>query len=861
MGQHHPAGSSDRRGYEEDAVTTKHPLHNGASATSRGRSKGAKLATVCAALIAVVLVAGALALAGPHALWAQEETVCATLDLGTLSNTPESGIEAAGRWTTEDCDSAFRSGSDAHVYRFEVVEGGRIRVDLTSSEADSYLYLLDEEGTRLTDNDDGGAGLNARVERDLTPGIYLIEATTVGGRGRGAADFSLSVSHVAGCEPVDLGALGPEEALTASGSWTLDTCGSGFVVEHPAHRYLFTMPEDGRVVIDLMSTDGDPVLSLVSLSAGLIGANDDGGDRRNSRIERYLSAGIYLIEATTYLERDYQPLRSDFDLVVRFVDEKERQQSFQIKVEQSYTPDQVVAGEPFPVHYRVGNLGGGDLATAGGSVRMYVVGPRVFDITPYITASSDRWQAGVSYHTGQPVANTSSTEVNQIAPFEAVINSPGPTWLFVGAVTYNTSREEVGFHGLWRNLMVVSGRTYDPVTVTVDDLDYRVMAEADEDGIVTPTVSSVSDPDADVDPVVRAKAIYAAGVRTQVLEGLFERPGIAGLTAPEETAAVSVDSPSSTTLLTRFAERYAAAVSASGLADVLARGEVINPAAVEDIVLGVSQTSSAQYGYMAASWTALQEQIDGGAALSFAEAFTLQSELAYAERVLAPTIRAGEVLEASREAEDGWEGRDIQAMMAELARQVSCNDPAQVLQDALEATEAADLDDLLALDAELGAAAPVFRMATDGALCAASAVDTANSRFLRSLSIAGSADLRELVAPDRTPAPYTLRIIARVHDDGRIEHGVELANGQQVLPSVRYLATNAAVDQWRTGSIIEVGGTEIGKTRARHLADGRVELGFQTADGKVIEPEVRYLPADLPNDVWLRSGEIEVLLE
>ena len=833
-----------------------------AHAISRTRVGRNRLtAAVVVALIAIALMAGAPALEGPSALWAQEETACATTDLGTLGDEAESTLDATGRWTTEDCDSSFRSGSDAHTYRFEVAEGGRIRVDLRSADGDSYLYLLAEDGTRLTDNDDSGAGLDARVERDLTPGVYLVEATTVGGRGRGAADFSLSVSRVTGCEPTHLGALREGEDLTASGTWSLDTCGSGFVVEHPAHRYLFDLPEDGRVVIDLMSMNGDPVLSLVSLTAGLIGANDDGGELRNSRIERYLPAGAYLIEATTYLERDYQPLRADFDLIVRFVDEEERQQSFQLKIEQSHTPDRVIAGEPFSIHYRVGNLGGGDLAAVGGRAIVYVVGPGIRQIAPSIPASADRWQGGVSYHTGTPVASATSTSIGAVTPFEATLSRPGPAWVFVGVVTLNASRDEVGFHGLWRNLMVLSGRTYGPVTVEVEDADYEVMAEADEDGIVTPTVTSVADADADVDPAVQAKAIYAAGVRTQVLDGIFDRPGIVGLTAAEETTEVSVDSPSSTTLLTAFADRYEAAVSTSGLADVLARREVIDPAAVEDIVLDVAGTASAEYGSLAASWTALQERIAGGATLSFAEALALQSELAYAERVLAPAIQGGEAVEASRKADDGWEDGDVQMLVTALARQISCGDASDVLQDALEAADAIDVDDLLTLDAELRAAVPVFGLATDGALCAASAVDAANSQFLRSLSIAGSADLRDLIAPDTQPTPYRLRVIARVLDDGRIEHGVELASGLQVLPSIRYLATNAAVDQWRTSSSIEVGGTEIGKTRVRHLADGRVELGFLTADGETIEPEVRYLPADPPTDVWLRSGEIEVLLE
>ena len=123
---------------------------------------------------------------------------CEVTDLGTIGAEVESELRADGRWTTGDCDSRFRAGSDAHTYRFEVAEGGRIRVDLASNEGDSYLYLLTEDGVRITDNDDGGAGLDARVERDLEPGVYMIEATTVGGRVRGPADFSLTVEPRSG---------------------------------------------------------------------------------------------------------------------------------------------------------------------------------------------------------------------------------------------------------------------------------------------------------------------------------------------------------------------------------------------------------------------------------------------------------------------------------------------------------------------------------------------------------------------------------------------------------------------------------------------------------------------------------------
>ncbi len=807
--------------------------------------------------VAVALVVGLLAVEGFPTASAEDPEGCEVNDLGTLFSNSLAGLKANGTWTTEDCESRFRAGSDAHTYRFELTSGGRIRIEL-KSEADSYLYLLAEDGTRIADNDDGGAGINARVEADLEPGVYTIEATTVGGRGRGPADFILSVSRVAGCDPVHLGALELGADLTASGTWSLDTCGSGFVVEHPAHRYTFDLPVDGRVRIDLMSENGDPVMSLVSPERGVIAANDDGGERRNSRIERYLPAGTYLIEATTYLERDLQPLRADFDLVVQLVDEEARQQSFLLKIEESHTPDQVVAGESFPIHFRVGNVGGGDLSAIGGSAQIYVVGPRVLDFTAPIPASSELWQTGAAYHTGEQTATAYSIAVDEVRPLEATFTRPGTTWLFVGVITQDRFGQQVGFHGQWRNLMVVSSRTFGPVTVTVDGADYEVSAAANAVGTVTTAVSSVADPDADVDRSVRAKAVYAAGVRTQVLDGIFDRPAIADLSVTAETTTISVESPSSSALLKLFASQYADAVAASGLADALAAGEAIAPGAVEDIALTIGGTASSQYAALVESWSALHDRVEGGEALSFADAFALQAELAYAERVLAPAIAAGETVQASREAELGWQDPGVRAMFAGLLRYPSCDDGPEVLRRALDAAGAADVDDLIALDGELRAVLPIYGRAIDGVLCGAVAVDPVNSAFLRSLALTGSAELRGLIAPETAPSPHRLRIIARLGEDGRIEHGVEFANRRQVLPTARFLGADAPAGQWRVTSAVEVAGAEIGTIRTRRLADGRIELGFRSAAGEAIEPEVRYLPADMPVDVWLRTGEIEV---
>ena len=823
--------------------------------------------------LAVALVGGVLAVAGAGVATGQETASeqepadCPVTSMGGLGAPAGSVVQAEGRWTTEDCDSRFRPGNDAHTYRFEIRSPGRIRIELSSPDADPYLYLLAADGTRLGDDDDGGAGLAARVERDLAPGVYLVEATTVGGRGRGAADFTLTVSRVPGCDIVHLGTLGPDADLTAEGFWSLDTCGSRIVAAHPAHNYSFVLPADGRVRVDLESENGDAVLSMASLDGAVIGANDDGGVARNSRIEQYLPAGVYILEATTYLARDSQPLHADFTLTVHLVDELARQaQDFRIKVEKVGIPDEVVAGDPVTVNYRVGNAGGGDLP--GGNVTwVYVLGNepggrRVIDVNAPIL---QRWPSGVSFHSDTGLASATSVANPGVMSLEIAFGVPGSAWLFVAAVTDDADENELGFHGIWNNLMVLSGPTFDPVEVTVDGTAYRVSAEADDEGEVTTAVTPGADPETEVDEATRAKAIYAAGVRTQLLDGVFERPALAALAGTDEppvTPVVALPAdPSSGSILETFGAAYATLIGSSEPAGSVAAGEAINPLDAEELVLGVAARASGRFTSLASSWTALLGRLEAGGALSSVEALSFQSELAYAEAVVAPAAAAGRIVEAAREAATGWEDRGVRAMIAELG---SCRGGGADLTDALAAASQDTVDELLVFDTEMRAVLPVWGPTVDGILCAAAAADAASYRFLERLALEESEELLELLLPeeepieeDPEPRTYRLRVVARLGDDGRVEFGAELDGGVPILADVRYLRAEAPAGEWRETSDVGLGDDVLGRVRARRLADGRIEMGF-VAGGEEQQLDIRYLPADLPEGVWFRSSEIEV---
>ena len=108
------------------------------------------------------------------------------------------------------------------------------------------------------------------------------------------------------------------------------------------------------------------------------------------------------------------------------------------------------------------------------------------------------------------------------------------------------------------------------------------------------------------------------------------------------------------------------------------------------------------------------------------------------------------------------------------------------LRSALEAAHVNDVDALLALDEELRYALPLHGLATDAALCAALDSNTEVAQFLNLLTL-GRSEVHLLLVPPLPPepalepalepAPVRLRVIVQLAEDGRLEHGVELANG------------------------------------------------------------------------------------
>jgi hypothetical protein len=117
---------------------------------------------------------------------------------GVCAATPISfGQTVNGALSTSDCP--LGEGSYVDAYSFSGTTGQRISILMTSSAFDTYLYLLNPDGSVLAINDDGGGVTNSRIPPGgsltlPTTGSYTILANSFDAGATGAYSLTLNLT-------------------------------------------------------------------------------------------------------------------------------------------------------------------------------------------------------------------------------------------------------------------------------------------------------------------------------------------------------------------------------------------------------------------------------------------------------------------------------------------------------------------------------------------------------------------------------------------------------------------------------------------------------------------------------------------
>ena len=227
-------------------------------------------------------------------------------DLGSLPRLVPTPETCTGSWSSTSPSSTRGGRGFAHYYGFTLSQHSAVAIDLTSADADAYLYLLagGQTGTVVVRNNRNPSftTTNARIRTNLRSGSYTVEATTNARGETGSFMLTVGASPLDVCE-TSLGTLSAGSPVPpSSGTW-IDTCDSANLPGHSARYYNFTLRQTAAVTMDLTSPDTDTYLYLLAgdwTGARITANNNSTSSTTNSRIRTRLTPGNYTVEATTF---------------------------------------------------------------------------------------------------------------------------------------------------------------------------------------------------------------------------------------------------------------------------------------------------------------------------------------------------------------------------------------------------------------------------------------------------------------------------------------------------------------------------------------------------------------------------------
>lgn len=227
-----------------------------------------------------------LSVSGWEAPEAPAPGAAATIAVGeTKDGLLEPGDEIAGDGPYQD------------RWTFEARAGQRLRIDMTSTDLDSYLILLGPDGAQLATDDDGGGDKNASIGfRAAGAGRYTAIATSYGENVKVGA-YRLRVAEETGtfADPGIAATLNPGE--TREGR--LET--GDFVGKRGLEdRWTFTARAGQMARVDVISSQFDSYATLL-FNGMPIDSNDDGGAGNNARLMTILpGAGTFTVAVSAF---------------------------------------------------------------------------------------------------------------------------------------------------------------------------------------------------------------------------------------------------------------------------------------------------------------------------------------------------------------------------------------------------------------------------------------------------------------------------------------------------------------------------------------------------------------------------------
>ena len=180
----------------------------------------------------------------------------------------------------------IEEGDDDDYFRVQVTAAGTLAVYTTGS-LDTVGELQAGDGSSIAIDDDGGDGLNFRIERDVGPGAYYVRVSSYG---TNTGDYVVQASF-ADDDHGDTRSDATDLALESSVRGQIEAGDDDF--------FRVQVTEAGTLTV--YTTGGlDTVGELQASDGSILEDDDDDGDSLNFRIEQDVGPGTYYIRVSSY---------------------------------------------------------------------------------------------------------------------------------------------------------------------------------------------------------------------------------------------------------------------------------------------------------------------------------------------------------------------------------------------------------------------------------------------------------------------------------------------------------------------------------------------------------------------------------
>lgn len=165
--------------------------------------------------------------------------------------------------------------SSIRAYTMDVPRKALVQVDLTSSQFDAYLVLLDDQKRDIQEDNNSGGGSNARLTLTLNPGRYTVLANSYDVGETGNFTLTTNLQDPRTC-PINFANSGD----TVNGTITTSDCRvrdvlTGISAPQFVRQYRIDVPDGGGgvLVMDASSSQFTPAILLATTDGVLITSN------------------------------------------------------------------------------------------------------------------------------------------------------------------------------------------------------------------------------------------------------------------------------------------------------------------------------------------------------------------------------------------------------------------------------------------------------------------------------------------------------------------------------------------------------------------------------------------------------------